>query len=73
MAELKFEIVEHLLELSKSANGWTKELNRVSWNEADAKFDLRSWSADHTKMGKGITLTNEEFQTLVKGLANPQD
>ncbi|MDR0298880.1 MAG: YdbC family protein [Streptococcaceae bacterium] len=70
MAELKFEIVEHLIELSSTANGWTKELNRVSWNDAEPKFDIRSWSSDHTKMGKGITLTNEEFQKLVKELNN---
>ena len=30
-----------------------------------AKFDIRAWSPDHTKMGKGITLSNEEFQTMV--------
>ncbi|HEY0222046.1 YdbC family protein [Lactovum miscens] len=68
MADLKFEIVEHLIELSITANGWTKELNRVSWNDADPKFDIRTWSPDHTKMGKGITLNNEEFQKLVKEL-----
>ncbi|HEU7678661.1 TPA: YdbC family protein, partial [Streptococcus pneumoniae] len=45
--------------------GWTKEINRVSFNGAPAKFDIRAWSPDHTKMGKGITLSNEEFQTMV--------
>ncbi|MDR2977678.1 MAG: YdbC family protein [Streptococcaceae bacterium] len=71
MAEsLKFEIVEHLIELSATASGWTKELNRVSWNGADPKYDLRAWSPDHQKMGKGITLSNEEFLKLVKELKN---
>ena len=65
MADFKFNIEEHLLVLSTDRNGWTKELNRVSYNGAEAKYDLRSWSPDHSKMGKGITLTNEEFQTLV--------
>ena len=32
---------------------------------APAKFDIRAWSPDHTKMGKGITLSNEEFQVMV--------
>lgn len=64
MAEFKFEIVEQLLVLSENDKGWTKELNRVSFNGAEAKYDIRSWSPDHTKMGKGITLTNEEFQVL---------
>ncbi|GAB2024798.1 YdbC family protein [Lactovum odontotermitis] len=71
MAEnLKFEIVEHLIELSSTASGWTKELNRVSWNGAEPKYDLRAWSPDHQKMGKGITLSTEEFAKLVKELKN---
>lgn len=64
MAELTFEIVEHFGVLSENANGWTRELNLVSWNERPAKYDLRDWDADHVKMSKGITLSEEEFQTL---------
>lgn len=66
MAEFTFDIVEKLLVLSENDKGWTKELNRVSFNGAEPKFDIRTWSPDHTKMGKGITLTNEEFQVLVE-------
>lgn len=66
MAEFTFDIVEKLLVLSENDKGWTKELNRVSFNRAEPKFDIRTWSPDHTKMGKGITLTNEEFQVLVE-------
>ena len=65
MVEFTFEIEEKLLVLSENDKGWTKELNRVSSNGAPAKYDIRSWSPDHTKMGKGITLTNEEFDVLV--------
>ncbi len=64
MAEFKFEIVEHLGVLSTSPNGWSKELNRVSYNGAEPKFDLRSWSEDHEKMSKGITLSVDEFEAL---------
>lgn len=65
MSEFTFEIVEKLLVLSENEKGWTKELNRVSFNGAPAKFDLRTWSTDHTKMGKGITLSNEEFKVIL--------
>ncbi len=65
MSEFKFEIAEHMLTLSENDKGWTKELNRVSFNGADPKFDIRSWNPDHTKMGKGVTLTNEEFQVIL--------
>ena len=68
MSEFKFEIEEHLIVLSENEKGWKKELTRVSWNGASAKFDIRQWSPDYSKMGKGVTLTNEEFQKLVEEL-----
>lgn len=64
MAELKFEIVEKLGVLSENAKGWTKELNLVSWNDRDPKYDIREWSPDHTKMGKGCTLTIDDLAEL---------
>lgn len=64
MAELKYEIKEHIGVLSENAKGWTKELNLVSWNGREPKYDIREWSPDHTRMGKGVTLTNEEFDML---------
>ena len=64
MAELKFEITERIGVLSENAKGWTKELNKVSWNEREPKYDLREWNPDHSRMGKGITLTDEEVETI---------
>ncbi len=61
MPELKFEITEHLGVISENAKGWRKELNLVSWNDRDPKFDIREWSPDHTRMGKGLTLTEDEI------------
>lgn len=66
MADIKFEIKEELGVLSESTKGWAKELNLISWNGAEAKYDLRDWSPDHEKMGKGITLTADEVQELYK-------
>ena len=64
MAEIKFEIKETIGVLSESAKGWSKELSLVSWNDAAPKYDLREWSPDHTKMGKGVTLTAEELKKI---------
>lgn len=72
MAELKFEITERIGVLSENAKGWTKELNKVSWNEREPKYDLREWNPDHTRMGKGITLTDEEVETL-KAILNGEE
>ena len=64
MAELKYEITKELGILSENAKGWTKELNMVSWNEHEAKYDIREWNPDHTRMGKGVTLSEEEVEKL---------
>ena len=64
MAEIKYEIMQSIACLSEEKGGWTKELNLVSWNGNAPKYDIRSWSADHSKMGKGVTLTEEELVQL---------
>jgi len=64
MTEIKFEIIENIGVLSESSKGWTKELNLVSWNGRDPKYDIRDWDSDHQKMGKGVTLTEEELMKL---------
>ena len=64
MADIKYEIVEELGVLSENARGWRKELNLVSWNGAQPKYDLRDWAPEHEKMGKGITLTAAEVKEL---------
>ena len=70
MSEFKYEIIKKIGVLSKSASGWTKELNLISWNERDAKYDIREWSADGEKMGKGVTLSKEELLALKELLNN---
>ena len=67
--DVNFEIVEEIAELSEQTkSGWRKELNLVSWNGKPAKFDIRDWDADHTKMGKGVTLSEDEARTLCDAL-----
>lgn len=62
--ELKYEIINNIGVVAELNGGWKKELNRVSWNGGDPKYDLRDWSPDHSKMGKGITLTEDELRSL---------
>ena len=62
--ELKFEITEELGILSENEKGWRKELNLVSWNEREPKYDIRDWNPSHERMSKGITLKKEEAQAL---------
>ncbi len=63
MPEIKYEIVERIAILSEKS-GWTKELNKVSWNNRAPKYDIRDWHHEQGKIGKGNTLTLEEIKNL---------
>ena len=54
--KVRFDLMEHIGVLAKKDNGWTKEVNIVAWNGGKAKV--------------GITLFEEEAETLVKALAH---
>lgn len=64
MADIKFEIIKKIGTLSKTGKGWAKELNLISWNDREPKYDIREWSPDGQTMGKGVTLTKEELIAL---------
>lgn len=69
MAEVKFEIVKMVAVVQDKGDGsWVKELNLVSWNGREPKYDIREWSPDHTKMGKGLTLSKEEAKIVAEAL-----
>ncbi len=68
MPEIKFEITKTLAILSESPKGWKKELNLVSWNGREPKYDIRDWAPNHEKMGKGVTISKEEMEKLEEAL-----
>ena len=72
MSEIKYEIVKKIGVLSTSSKGWAKELNLVSWNDREPKYEIREWSPDGLTMGKGVTLTKEEVLAL-RGLLDGLD
>lgn len=61
--EFKYEILNNIGTLSENGS-WSKELNRISWNGKEPKYDLRDWSENHEKMSKGITLSEDELRKL---------
>ena len=65
MSEIKCTKIKKIGIIRQGTNGWNKELRLVSWNDADPKYDIRDWSPDDEKMGKGITLTEEEARNLL--------
>lgn len=66
MADINYNIEKHIGVLSTSKNGWTKEVNIISWNNSKPKIDIRDWAPEHEKMGKGVTLNKEEAENLIK-------
>ena len=66
--EFSYEIQEEIAVLSTSAKGWTKEINKVSYNGGAAKFDIRDWAPEREKMGKGVTLNDDEAKALYEAL-----
>jgi hypothetical protein len=70
MADIKHEIVEEIGVLSENSKGWTKELNLISWNDGEPKYDIRDWAPEHEKMGKGTTMTKDEVMKLKEILNN---
>lgn len=62
--DFTYEIIEEIGVLSENKKGWRKEVNLISWNGNKPKYDIRDWAPDHEKMGKGVTLTTEEFAAL---------
>lgn len=64
MSEFKYEIIKELGIISERKGGWSKQLNLISWNDAEPKYDIRDWATNREKMGKGISLSASELQTL---------
>ena len=64
MADIKYDIIQEIGVLSENSKGWRKEINLISWNGAEPKYDIRDWSPEHEKMGKGTTLTKDEARKL---------
>ena len=62
--DFSFKVVKELGVLSENKSGWKLELNVVNWNNRGKKYDIRSWSPEHEKMGKGVTLTKDELLKL---------
>lgn len=68
MKDIQYEIVEEIAVLSTGESGYTKEINLISWNGKEPKYDIRSFSPNREKCGKGVTLTEAEAGKLLAAL-----
>ena len=61
---MSYKIYKHIGILCEPNNGWVKELNFISWDDREPVYDIRTWTLDHTKYGKGVTITPGEMVKL---------
>lgn len=61
---LYVDIYVTICRLSKNPDGWSKNLNVARWNDGDIKYDIRTWAPDNSRMGRGLTFTEEEMQKI---------
>ena len=74
MKEFKYEIKKHYGTVSTSSDGkYATEVNLISYNNAPAKVDVRTWNKETGQMYKGITLTAEEAESLAKILLDVKE
>lgn len=45
-------------------NSFCDVKSEVTMNGGEPKYDIRDWTPNHEKMGKGTTLTKEELNLL---------
>lgn len=65
----KYTIYKHIGNLSQRNNGWTKELNFISWDNREPVYDIRTWNEEHTAYGEGVTITASQMEVLKKMIA----
>ena len=76
--EIKYDVIQEIAVLSENEKGTSKkELNLVSWNDGEAKYDIRDWMYDENgernRCRKGITLSMEEFDALREFFLNEDE
>lgn len=64
MPEIKYELIKKVGNLSEASKSWRKEINLIAWNGREPKYDIRDWSPEGDKMGKGVTLSKDELKIL---------
>jgi hypothetical protein len=70
MKEFKYEIIKKIGEpIPTNADTIKIEVNRISYNNAPSKVDIRCWRLSHNDqertMLKGLSLTDEQARQLL--------
>ena len=72
MAEIKYDIIQKIAVLAQRPRGWERQLNLISWNDGEPKYDIRDWSPDGGGRGRGIS-RSAEGRGALKGILEGRD
>lgn len=62
--DIRWDIKEHIGVIKTFHSGWQKELNVISWNDREPKYDIREWDMNHEHMTRGIMLFPDEMESI---------
>ena len=65
MKEIQYKIVKEIAVLSASDSGYTKEINLISWNGREPKYDIRSFSPNRVVLCQEKVQIKHELFTLI--------
>ena len=63
MTKFTYDIKESFGSIGESG-AYSTQLNLISFNNKEPKYDIRKWDIENDKMLKGISLTKEELVAL---------
>lgn len=64
--DFSYEMIEFLGSIKESpSSDWSKSVARISWNGNPSTIDIRNMNLGKDIMGKGISLSDEEADSLV--------
>lgn len=69
---INYTVLEECGTISKRKGDYELKLRHMQWNDRDPVYDLRPWKVDdegNEICGKGITLSGEELESLLKILS----
>lgn len=61
---ISYELIRNVGTIPSGGRSWSKEVNIIKWSGGSPKYDIRDWAPDHSKMSKGVTLTEQEARNL---------
>lgn len=64
--DFSYSIEEFISPIKESKSNWTKSIARIKWGDNPTTVDIRNMNIQDERMGKGISLSDEEANLLAE-------